>query len=738
MKKIITFFLSLLFIFTLILPATVSAEEEDVVSISEKGEAIYEKSYESMIQRTDERGYAPTSIMPGSSYAGMFVRDSSIQLMSHIINGDLDYAKRILNFMIGAHLAVNDGLLPEEDAHRVYHVLRAYTDDYIGNNYLNNINLYEAFNNEEYNTDNQPALIMLGGETVGRQEMLSHNIDEITAVDILISKVGNPEGQLVANLYKGEGENARKMQTKYLDLSTLESGWVTLKFNQPICYDLNMLAESFYLEISAPDAVPGSIIWHGSTQEQGWQTSIINEYGSQQITGEAAFNARVSNLAPLSTYHQVDGNYMFVNSWALYVQKAPLTEEHQTFINETYEFIRRCTNFYLDNYFDNDYNLLNNPNLEHSRQGYYLDTYDLITNVYASEALHKMIPIAEDMGDAVSAEKWQSFLDLINKGIEDNLITDYEIKDEQGNPKTVKIYGELIYKTFAANSKYDGKFTVGFSWVNLSPIGCDWYYMDDEIMENTYTAYKQAVQVGQSTPYTNALFDYAYTVDGTEYHYNALTFVVNIDPESDPTKVSGISVISKGFAWELMWCMKQHDYERVREMENFAATNNVSGYYPESWWGGVSTSDVANQEHANWLIVGFSTIKFQNDVYKNICFERDDATGILPTDKLYKQGSKFVLPKCDLEKSGYTFAGWSYKDNLYSPGTEFIVEDEDMTFTAVFNKNAEEDPKTENNKRKTVLALIIGGGVLIGAAVIVAVAVGIKKRKKSESKGSAE
>ena len=730
MKKILTLLMTLLFVFALFAPAAAVAEEEQTMTISEKGEAIYKKSYDSMTGRTDERGYAPTSIMPGSTYAGMFVRDSSIQLMSHIVNGDLDYAKKILNFMVGAHLAVNDGLLPDEDAHRAYHVLRAYTDNYVGNNYVKDIELFEAFDEEAYNTDNQPALVQLGGNVIARQEIVSDKVDEITAVDVLISKIGAPEGQLVANLYKGEN---RKMQTKYIDLADIENGWLTLKFNQPISYEMNLPVDSFYLEISAPDAIPGSVIWHGSLTEQGWETTVNNAGTVTDITGEAAFNARTSTLAPLSGYHQVDGNYMFVNSWALYVQKAPLTPEHQDFIKDSYEFIRRCTSFYLDNYFDSEYSLLNNPNLEHSRQGYYLDTYDLITNVYASEALHKMIAIAEDMGDAESAAKWQDFLDRINKGIEENLITDYEIKDEDGNPKTVKIYGELIYKSFT-DPKYDGKFTVGFSWVNLSPIGCDWYYMDDEIMENTYVAYKQAVQVGQTTSYKNALFDYSYTIGGEQYHYNALTFTVNINPELDPTKITGISVISKGFAWELMWCVKQGYTERVAEMENFAATNNVSGYYPESWWGGVSTSDIANQEHANWLIVGFSTIKFKDDVYRKVEFDRNGAEGMLPSDRLYKKGTTFVLPECGLEKEGYVFKGWSDGSTLYSPGAQFVADNADFIFTAVFEAKAGTDSgngtnDTEKNNTGLIIGCCIGGAAVVGAACAVAVVSAKKKGK---------
>ena len=35
----------------------------------------------------------------------MFVRDASIQVMAHIAQGDLEQAKRILQFMAGYHMA---------------------------------------------------------------------------------------------------------------------------------------------------------------------------------------------------------------------------------------------------------------------------------------------------------------------------------------------------------------------------------------------------------------------------------------------------------------------------------------------------------------------------------------------------------------------------------------------------------------------------------------------------------
>ena len=73
------------------------------VTLSKIGEELYKATYDTMLDRTEEDGYAATSIT--GAYGGMFVRDSSIQVMSHIANGDLDYAASILRFITAYHIA---------------------------------------------------------------------------------------------------------------------------------------------------------------------------------------------------------------------------------------------------------------------------------------------------------------------------------------------------------------------------------------------------------------------------------------------------------------------------------------------------------------------------------------------------------------------------------------------------------------------------------------------------------
>jgi hypothetical protein len=63
-------------------------------------------------------------------------------------------------------------------------------------------------------------------------------------------------------------------------------------------------------------------------------------------------------------------------------------------------------------YFNASLNLLFNPNLEHSRQGHYWSTFDVLTNVFAAEALRELAIFAEQLGDTGQALQWRQVCDI--------------------------------------------------------------------------------------------------------------------------------------------------------------------------------------------------------------------------------------------------------------------------------------------------------------------------------------
>ncbi|MCI8510310.1 MAG: hypothetical protein HFJ06_17460, partial [Lachnospiraceae bacterium] len=111
--------------------------------------------------------------------------------------------------------------------------------------------------------------------------------------------------------------------------------------------------------------------------------------------------------------------------------------------------------------------------------------YDLLTNVYASQALHELSLVFQNSA-AQNAAKWGAYADQIAQGIHKNLVAEVD---------GTTIYAEMksIDKELAATGQRvpDDQFYIGFSWVNMAPAGAGWYALNQEIMNNTYEKYIQ-------------------------------------------------------------------------------------------------------------------------------------------------------------------------------------------------------------------------------------------------------
>ena len=80
-------------------------EMDKYVKLTEKGQSIYDATYQTMVDRLHENGYAQTSLT--GAYQGMFIRDASIQVMAHIAEGDLEMAKSILSHGNGCRFCLS-------------------------------------------------------------------------------------------------------------------------------------------------------------------------------------------------------------------------------------------------------------------------------------------------------------------------------------------------------------------------------------------------------------------------------------------------------------------------------------------------------------------------------------------------------------------------------------------------------------------------------------------------------
>lgn len=237
---------------------------------------------------------------------------------------------------------------------------------------------------------------------------------------------------------------------------------------------------------------------------------------------------------------QPDGNYHLILAWARYVQACPWDRE---FVVKTYSTIKRFADYYLEppGYWDGDLQLLRNPAYEHAREGRYWNAYDLITNVFASQALYELSSIAEREGDKASAMRWEGAARKLADGVHRHL--------------TATVDGRRIYAEMIAVDQ-DGRFYPGFAYVNLAPVAVDWFAMDRQIMADTYALY---LKYGS---HTWGQYQMLGTIEGAG------------------------QVVGKTLAWELWWNHLAGNENRIKELLGFVETyTRLLGVeiLPENW-----------------------------------------------------------------------------------------------------------------------------------------------------------
>lgn len=430
---------------------------------------------------------------------------------------------------------------------------------------------YDFHVNAGFEVDKSPV-ITLDGKTAGVQEIPTDG-ELITTVKVLLSKDEGAKGKVKATLYKDYGANAQLIDSKTVDIEKLsvEAGWVSFAFDLPLVK--TQKNGNYYVKLETVDA-KGNVYWCGSTTIDNYETFIEKDGVKTVVAGEAGFEALQGIIRLLSDYTQTDATYMLIHAWVMYVNNNQGKPEDLEFIEQSYPIIKRFANYFLDNkFFNKKMNLILNPSLEHSKKGRYWIAYDLITNVFASQAFYELSFVAESMNDAEMKEHWMNYSKKIEGGIHKNLVTEVDGK---------KIYAEFYD---AENNKMD--FYNGISWVNFAPVAAEWYGMDLEIMKNTYEIYKKHAGIkmlGFDGLATDAFL-------GTDEIRREL--------------------IGKGVAWELMFCKMIGDTERVEEivaLELATSKKYKLDIYPESWTSQTTVSDPGNQEHCAWQVYAMSVV----------------------------------------------------------------------------------------------------------------------------------
>lgn len=486
--------------------------------------ALFDSTYQSLAARVTARGYAPTSLT--GYYGAMYTRDSSVNALALLLGGDDARARAILRYIFRYGAASGEPRMP----HRIYQESDTLAAD-------------------GQQTDVSALVVRLGGATKqARQAMPAPGL--VTATDVWLERTPNAHGTVRATLTAGSGQDARVVDTTSVSVDQIPpgGGWVTMRFLPPLFS--TPPAGGYSLRLAAPGTPPGSITWRGATD------------------GTLSYRERVTDfhISGYDMYDETDQAYSVLLVWARYVRANPAD---RAFVAETWPYVRRYADYYLDTpgYLDDGLDLIRNPILDD--EGYH-NTYDLLTNVFASQALHELAPIADRLGDTAEASRWRSTSARITGGIDTNLVTTVDGR---------RIYGEK-YEVSEGN-----KFYAGYSFANLAPVAVDWYALNPTIMADTLRAYRAHESRDWSgVRMLSSMHDYAFTGHNDW-------------------------VLTKGLAWEWRFGQTAGDRTRIPSLDRF-----LRQYYPdasepisEGWIldsdGNLRVTDPGNQEHASWYAV---------------------------------------------------------------------------------------------------------------------------------------
>ena len=290
-----------------------------------------------------------------------------------------------------------------------------------------------------------------------------------------------------------------------------------------------------------------------------------------------ALHIMLEEQPPFSDMVQADATFFLLHAWYLYAVYAPQSAQKASFLSQTEEQAVSFANHYLTpEFYRQDWKLLRNQNLEGPRQHSYFNCYDLLTNIYASQALHELaLYFAQKRPE--QAALWARTAQALCEGVHTNL--------------TAPVDGRRVYMEMYALTRNDGrryhniphqKSYTGFSWVNLSVLGAGWFGADPQLLENTYEAYQKYAYV----PYHEA---YLMPEHSSEYRADGICLL-----RED-------HVLGKALAWELIYCCDTGRTGRAAQILDFISRYSDT-MYRESWKYAGGGSDTANQEHAGWML----------------------------------------------------------------------------------------------------------------------------------------
>ncbi|RLA55343.1 MAG: hypothetical protein DRR04_14860 [Gammaproteobacteria bacterium] len=529
-------------------------------------------TYQNFIQRIQPDGYLRESLT--GAYGGMFPRTSGSMGQLLIETGELDKLESALSCILNSML--------ENDMERIPHI--------IGPRKSRSIPIPEKDNPGCSNWNG--VFSTLVGD-FGAVQGFVGRAKPLMALEVYVG-VLNPGDTLVAEIY--DSKRVRQaVATRIFDLE-VQNNWERLKFSSPVKliageeYQVMLRAKRGAPEVPGYPSTHEPIVFGGAIPkdmdmleagriEDGKYISTNKSLAMVFDYGDLKHTVEPSRYRLICGLDEIDGQLQVITTWAMLAVHRGETD----FENKTYPIMaqlmdRSTTGPYLrlgeESRWRSQVGLVCNVALEHSRDAQLWHTYDILTQSFACSALGNMIAIARRRQDTESADRWAWYLKSIEKNVMRYMTRDFEGK---------KIFYEMLLPTGREPKPFDG-----MGWLNLAPLAAGWKGVDQDVFKNTIDTWHRVAAIDWDGP---GMTSSDWLPEGQIDIYFG---------KSIPNQVIG-----KALGWDLVYCFRAHEYDRVCDMLDFLGKNSSTGLFAESFFYNPqskiwSEADPGNGEQVAW------------------------------------------------------------------------------------------------------------------------------------------
>ncbi|MBI2297737.1 MAG: hypothetical protein HYU66_02080 [Armatimonadetes bacterium] len=529
---------------------------------------LYGRTYRSLLERVEPDGYFEESLT--GAYQGMFPRTVGGLVSLFLLTGELDRSEQLLGFVLRA--------TQDNGMERIPHVVgRTSVSDepQLGPGDIG----FTRHTTALYRLD-QP-------ERFGGAQEFSAPPAPLRAAEIWLTadKCAGPLRLELAETLTGPSLAHSEVETARIPPG---GGWVRFVFHPP-----PLVAGRQYV-LRASHHGTGVPAWWGvdtATERpfgggHGRDTQIQADWFANPghvaafALGTGGLRHEVRRTTPVySARDEIDGQAHILMAFARLALRRGPTQFEAAWYPSVAKLMDRTSDWpYLAPFHRQpiglaDVGLVRNVSLEHSRDGRFWDTYDILTQSFVAAALTDMARLAERRGDQAATERWRVRLNSLQQAVRERL--------------TRELDGGTCYLEMRLPDGGAGTPFPGLGWLNLAPVAAQWEGADETVLRNTVAAYRR-----------RAMFDAA--------------GVKALATDWWPARALEATVIGKGVGWELVYCLREHEWARIGELLDLVAAMNRGPIYMEaaSWRDGTwYAGDPGNGEQCAWWCWGMAKVR---------------------------------------------------------------------------------------------------------------------------------